>query len=794
MGESPTASFDDQDAAGRPYAGGVVAAGAHIGRYRLLKPLGEGGMGQVWLAEQTEPLVRTVAVKLIRSGYDSGRIVSRFESERQALALMDHPGIAKVFDAGATAEGLPFFVMEYVEGVPVTDYCDRQALDISARLDLFVQVCDAVQHAHRKAILHRDLKPSNVLVATVDGRPQIKVIDFGLAKALERPQHDRAAFTELGILIGTPEYMSPEQADLANEDIDTRADVYSLGVMLYELLVGALPIDSAQLRRAGYLEIMRVIREVEPPTPSTKVMTVEPAAMRRSTRLDALRGRLSGDLDWITMKALAKARSERYGSASDFAEDIRRHRLGLPVNAVPPTARYRTGKFVRRHKAPVIVAATFVLLLGGFSATLAIQARRLAVERDRATLEAHTSQRVVEFLTSLFQSPDPARARGRVVTAREVLDGGRARLAALDGEPRVQAELMHTMARVYSALGDAEASLGLFTVAYARRAALLGPDDPATLESRANIPIQLAALGRLREAETAYRQVLEARRRVLGPDAERTVNTLSNLGTLYVQQNRAKEALPIFEEVLAARQRRGEGPLLWTAQSNLAAVLGTVGRVTDALALARGALASERKALGSDHPSTLATLEGVNGLEWQAHQREAAISGAQEALEIRRRVLGREHRDTFVSESKLAVELAQVGRRAEAEPLYRHAVEGQRRVLGPNNPNTLDTMNNLAVLLIDMARYPEAERLLTDVLEGYRTTYGPRDQRTTVAMYNLAALSAAKGDMDTAFHRLDGAIAMGFSSADAMAADSALARLRTDRRYPGYLARVRANQ
>src|SRR5580658_7724161 len=313
----------------RSEGGPGCAAAGQIGPYRLLQLLGEGGMGEVWLAEQKIPIHRTVALKLIKAGMDTKAVVARFESERQALALMDHPNIARVFDAGSTAEGRPYFVMEYVPGLPITEYCDKHRLTIKERLELFMQVCEGVQHAHQKAIIHRDLKPSNVLVVEQNNKPVPKIIDFGLAKATAQRLTDKTLFTELGVMIGTPEYMSPEQADQREQNIDTRTDVYSLGVILYQLMVGALPVDAKALRKAGMEEILRVIREEEPPKPSTKVraMGKDSAATAEKRREEprSFAQHLRGELDWITMKALEKDRVRRYGTASDLAADIARY-------------------------------------------------------------------------------------------------------------------------------------------------------------------------------------------------------------------------------------------------------------------------------------------------------------------------------------------------------------------------------------------------------------------------------------------------------------------------------------
>jgi len=346
-----------------------------IGNFRLLQRLGEGGMGEVWEAEQEAPVRRRVAFKLIKWGMDTKEVLARFESERQALALMNHPYIARAYEAGSSDDGRPFFAMEYVKGVPLTEYCDTQRLSTQDRLTLFMQVCDGVQHAHQKGIIHRDIKPSNILVAFEDGRPIPKIIDFGVAKATSQRLTERTLFTELGQWIGTPEYMSPEQAELTGLDVDTRSDVYSLGVVLYELLAGAQHFDSKELRTAGFDEMRRRIREEEPPKPSTRVSSLGDASLtaaeRRRTDIHGLARTLRGDLDWIVMKALEKDRSRRYGSPSELAADVRRYLRNEPVEASPPSTIYRIHKFVGRHR--VGVAAGLLVF-----AALVAGARRLA--------------------------------------------------------------------------------------------------------------------------------------------------------------------------------------------------------------------------------------------------------------------------------------------------------------------------------------------------------------------------------------------------------------------------------
>ncbi len=421
--------------------------GDRIGRYKLLQLIGEGGFGSVYMAEQEEPVRRKVALKIIKLGMDTKQVIGRFEAERQALALMEHPNIAKVIDAGATETGRPYFVMELVKGIPITEYCDTNALSTVERIRLFIPVCQAVQHAHQKGIIHRDIKPSNVMVTLHDGAPVPKVIDFGIAKATTRRLTEKTVFTEFRQFIGTPEYMSPEQAELSGLDIDTRSDIYSLGVLLYELLAGATPFDAKALRGAAFGEIQRIIREEEPAKPSTRFSHLGTAsvaiAMNHHSDPNSLARELRGDLDWITMKCLQKDRTRRYSAAAELAADIERHLVHEPVVAGPPGATYRVRKFVRRNRMLVVCVVTvFVVLVAAavVSAWFAVQAtqakqlaeaqrteaRRQAAAATRAQQEAEhqaaVAGAVVDFLNKdLLAAVDPRSARGREVTVREVV-------------------------------------------------------------------------------------------------------------------------------------------------------------------------------------------------------------------------------------------------------------------------------------------------------------------------------------------------------------------------------------
>ena len=464
--------------------------GTVIGPYRLVRRLGEGGMGEVFEAEQTQPLRRRVALKVIKQGMDTRRVIARFDAERQALALMDHPCIARVFDAGATAMGRPFFVMEYVEGERITDYCNRKRLTTAERLKLFAQVCDGVQHAHQKAIIHRDLKPGNILVTEVDGQPVPKIIDFGLAKATDHELSGATQFTEQGMMVGTPEYMSPEQA--ADEEIDTRTDIYALGVVLYVMMAGALPFESKELRKAGYDAIRRIIREQDPPRPSTRFSNLGEqttvVAEARGTAPRRLQSELQGDLDLIAMKALEKERARRYETANAFAMDVRRYLNHEAVLATPPSASYRLGKLVRRNRgtfAAVGVIATVLVAATVVSSVMYVRAERAS---EVARREATRAGQVSQFLGEMLGGVGPQVAQGRdTAMLRAILDDTAERLGKeLSDQPDVEATLRLQLGHTYRQLGEYDAAQEQFDRAIELQEQFtFDAPDAATLQSAA---------------------------------------------------------------------------------------------------------------------------------------------------------------------------------------------------------------------------------------------------------------------------------------------------------------------
>jgi non-specific serine/threonine protein kinase/serine/threonine-protein kinase len=686
-----------------------------FGPYRFLQRLGEGGMGEVWLAEQLRPIRRQVAIKIVKAGMDSAQVVARFEAERQALAVMDHPAIAKVFDGGTTPEGRPYFAMEYVRGEAITSYSDRQHLPIRERLELFIQLCDGVQHAHQKGIIHRDLKPSNVLVSVAEDRPIPRIIDFGIAKAVAQPLTERPLFTEIGGFLGTPEYMSPEQAELTPVDVDTRSDVYSLGVLLYHLLVGALPFDSAGLRQGSVDEIRRTIREKDPLRPSTRINRSGDAsftvAEQRRTQPAKLAAVLRGDLDWITMKALEKDRTRRYQTANAFALDVRRHLKHEPVSAGPPTAAYRTRKFVRRHRVGVAAVTAVVALVVAFAAIMTVQAGRIARERDRANQEAATATQVSDFLTGMFRVADPSEARGKTLTAREILAKGALQLEGnLRDQPQVQARLQATIGAVYTGLGM-----------YA-------------------------------DAQLLLERALQTQKQVLGEDSHESLATANQLANAYWYQEKYQEAELLYDDIVHRRTRMlGEDhPDTLRTAYDLASTYAGQKRWSDFERLGRDVLTRQRRVLGAGHVDTLGSLNHLQYFYFNHGRYAEAEPLAVEIVEGRRRLLGDDHPDTLSAFHNVATIYDGLRRYSEAEQMYLKALAGSRRVLGDEHAQTCRTLSRLAAMYMKQRRYQEAESAALAAYQGYVKGLGAAHERTRSVAEQLGDLYTASGQKDKA--------------------------------------------
>ena len=615
---------------------------AEVGPYRLLQKLGEGGMGEVWEAEQQRPVRRRVAVKLVKWGMASGEVLARFESERQALARMSHPSIATIYDAGATPEGGPYFVMELVSGVPITDYCDRHRLGVGERLELFIGVCEAVQHAHQKGVIHRDMKPSNVLVTVEDDHPVPKIIDFGVAKATAQRLTERTLYTELGQWIGTPEYMSPEQAEMTGLDVDTRTDVYSLGALLYELLAGTPPFAAGELRRSGFDEMRRRIREQEPPWPSTRVApesvrddAVRARASSRGTEPAALHRRLRGDLDWITLKALEKDRTRRYGSPAGLAADLERHLEHRPVEAGPPTMRYRLSKLVRRHRLGVAAAALagVALLLG-----LVVAGFGLATARE----EARNARQVADFLAGMFRSLDPS-APVAAVSVRDVLDQSAERLTEeFEDQPLVRARLLTAIGQAYGTLGSHVEARALLEEALELQRRNLGEDHPELAATLDVLGWTLWSMDQGQAARPLLERALAIRQRALGPDHPEVAEILYTLAWVHWTSNGPAVARPVLDRALAIQERTlGPGqPQVAETLDLMARLLVDSGDLAGARTVLDRALQIHERALGPDHVRVGWTLLNQGRHHLRAGDLAAAERSLRRALAIHEKALG----------------------------------------------------------------------------------------------------------------------------------------------------------
>ncbi len=758
-------SSDERELRGAPDSleSGAPEQAGRIGPYRILQVLGHGGMGLVYVAEQTEPVRRRVALKIIKAGMDTREVVARFGAERQALAVMEHPNIAKVLDAGTTDAGRPYFVMELVKGLPITEYCDAHKLGTRERLALFVHVCEAVQHAHHKGVIHRDLKPSNVLVMERDGLAVPKVIDFGIAKALSQPLTEHTLVTQVGQAIGTAAYMSPEQASPAGLDVDTRTDIYSLGVMLYELLVGRLPIDPGDMGLALFM-VRLASREGNPTTPSAKLsglgLAAHTVSAQRRTDVRGLRNELKGDIDWIVMKALDADRAHRYETANGFAMDIKRCLNNEPVVARPHTARYRMTKFARRNRSAVLAAVLVVASLMVGLAVAGVQLVRARRAEAVAKREAQSAREVAGFVTGLFKVSDPSEARGNSVTAREILDRGAQRIGAeLASEPQVQARLMLTMGTVYRSLGLYAQAQPLLEDALANHRRLLAADDPKLLESELELARLAQQQGRFAVAESLFRSSLAVSERRAAPDRAETVMILTglggmlvtrgrytdaeslltravqmrtasetpddvdfarllrNLGSAYLAQGRYADAEPVFERALAMFTRvvGADHPDVGRTLSNLGIVHYELGRFGDAEGYYRRAEENLVKTLGPDHRNVASININLGEIAWRGGRTGEAQARLEKALGILRKGVDANDPSIATAEYDLGNVVRDSGRPGEAVAHYQRALDIRVAGLGAQSPKVAEVVKDYAALLRQLKRPVDAARIEAQV-------------------------------------------------------------------------------
>jgi tetratricopeptide (TPR) repeat protein len=737
------------------------------------------------MAEQVEPLRRRVALKVIKLGLDTRQIIARFEAERHALARMDHSGIARVFEAGATATGRPYFVMELVEGVKVTDYCCEHDLSVQARLDLFVKICNAVQHAHQKGIIHRDLKPSNILVAFQDGMPAPKVIDFGIAKATREPLTDETILTSNLQFLGTPAYMSPEQAGWGGTDVDTRSDIYALGVLLYELLTGHTPFEKKELLKAGIEEMRRVIQETEPLTPSSRLSqemaSINPktlaaksppgtqntgpanASLDRLATVKELIPTVRGDLDWIVMKCLEKDRTRRYDSASSLALDVEHHLNNEPVTAAEPGNLYRLRKFVRRHRVELAMTSALALLLIAGAAISTWQAvRATRAEREQVLLrrqaqaaektslaEATKSRQVAKFLTNMLNGVGPAVALGRDTTLlREILDKTAGRVSKeLQDQPDVEATLLSAIGNVYDEIGSYDEALTIHHEALRLRKTSYGETNVWVADSLNDIGAVLLDQGKLAETEKLFRQALSMRRNVLTNGHPDIAASLNNLGVVLYTEGNLDEAEQMHREALTIRQKLygRENEDVATSMHNLANVLYARNQNREAEAMFREVEAIRRKLFGETNlnlATTLANLGSVLSAEGRYPESEAKF---RDALAIQRQLRGQDHKDIAMLLYNVSCALQSEGKFPEAEGFCRDALAMQRKLLGPQHPDVAITLAGFASCLQVEGKFADAETAQREALDIQRKTLGDENPNIAVSLNNLGDVLRVEG-------------------------------------------------
>jgi serine/threonine protein kinase/tetratricopeptide (TPR) repeat protein len=729
-----------------------VPAPEMIGPYRILGVLGEGGMGMVYEAAETGPVRRRVALKIIRAGLNSREVLARFALERQALALMNHDGIAKVFHAAETERGEPYFAMELVHGLPITEYCDSRRLNARQRLELFSTVCQAVQHAHQKGVIHRDLKPSNIIVTEQDGVARAKVIDFGIAKAVSAQLTDFSLVSRLGEPLGTAMYMSPEQAESSGLDVDTRTDIYSLGVILFELLVGEPPM--APRGEAVHIFMARLAsRRTDPPMPSSRLITLgtgrDAVAYARHTDPESLRRQLRGDLDWIVVKALDPDRTRRYDSAAALAADIARHLANEPVSARAPSTEYRLRKFVLRHRVAVPVGALAIIAIAT-SASFAVAGMVRALRAEQlARQEAAAARSVTDFLVQLFAPENEEVVAGNQLTARQLLDRGAKRASRdLANEPVQLGRIQHTVGTAYAALGLYDEARTQLDEALAVRTRTEGPTSLPVAETELALAKVTASHGDLAAAEGHYARALAIRESLLGRNHPLVARVAHGLGALRLHQGRPDEAEVEYGRALRIEERST------TDSAEMAGDLMGLGvsawqrkRYAQAETLMKRSIAVQEQHLGPDHLEVAKLLNNLATLYWSTERYADALPIHERVRTTFERTLDPSHPDVAAAYNNLGEDYWKLGRLDEAESLLRSSLAMKEKRLTPGNPRLAITLHSLAGLLRDEGKLPEAEAAYRRALDIRVRALGPKNNDVIETSTALAALLRTRGQV-----------------------------------------------
>lgn len=734
---------DNSDRPQPDYAPGTLIGG----KYKLIERIGEGGMGSVWMAEQREPVKRLVALKLIKKGMDSNAVLARFEAERQALAIMDHPNIAKILDGGITESGLPYFVMELVRGIPITQYCDSRRLSLEHRLELFVPVCNAIQHAHQKGIIHRDIKPSNVIVALYDDRAVPKVIDFGIAKAMgHQSLTERSLHTGFGDVVGTLEYMSPEQASLNNLDIDTRSDVFSLGVLLYELLAGSTPFRRQELQKAGLLEILRVIREELPPKPSTRVSSVEEApsvSANRASEPKKLSVLLRKELDWVVMKALEKDRTRRYDSPLAFAADVQRYLIGDAVHAHPPSVAYRMRTFARRHRR-AILATSFVIgaLIAGIVGTTwgMLEAQWQRNVAQAAKNESDNRLNVIrqgnDVLTSIFADINLEEAEQQGEPLSAVL--GKRLLAASEqlektaiGDPLTVAQMQVKLGEGLRTLGHAEPARKILERAHQVLTRELGADDQATMRCEYFRALEYFSSHDFEAAKSILVPLYERQRRVLGPMHANTLDSMGDVASVYMEFTEFDKAIPLMEENVRLYRQLSQVPDgedvtldLITSEHNLGVAYMRTRQFDKARPLLEGCVQRGSQAFGGDHYNVLIKKLSLAIFHSQVSEHQEALSLYRETVSLMTKKVGADHPSTLNAMSHLAAAQSRSGDQDGALSTSKQYYERALRKLGAEHAFTIDAKRTLAKRYEERREFEQALPMRESLKSNSEKRYG----------------------------------------------------------------------